>query len=309
MFSPTNVLWWLTPTSSIPAFYNTMLEVPILFGVDTIQIPPTITDLYWLPVGTQIKLDNSIHSYIVSSISGNELILNTSIMDADGVYLLHVAHIPEWVNEANPQQKCEMNVNQNTPRFLPNKLNGFNAAFFPFEYHLKFDSPMVDLKNVEIFALFKERNGGFPTLFDHSMGDGQKWIRCSMEGNQLQLRYAKGDGVEHIVSTPTHTKNAFEIGHWVIEAVNGAYTFAVAKNGGTPAVATDTIPTGFLSSMQFLGIDKDSDYGFEGELYEFIITPILTPSERLKMEGYLAWKYNLTYLLPPTHLYKLVAPQ
>lgn len=308
MFIPTNVLWWLAPDSMNQTYSNMMLSVNVINGTDVITIPTPISDYFWLPIGTQVSLDNSPNSYVVTSINGQELFIDSPILEADGTYLLQVAHIPEWINKANTSQKCEMVVNQNTPRFLPNKLNGFNAAFFPLEYHLKFDTPIYDFKNVEIFALFKERAGGYPTLFDHSFGDGMTWVRCAMEGGDLQLRYAKGDGVEHIVSTQNHQKNALEIGHWVIEENNGTYTFAVSKNGGVQSVATDVVPNGFLSSTEYLGIDKDSDYGFKGELYEFIITPILTPAERLKMEGYLAWKYDVKYLLPPTHLYKLVAP-
>ena len=47
---------------------------------------------------------------------------------------------------------------------------------------------------------------------------------------------------------------------------------------------------------------------YQGDLYEIIITPLLSTTDRQKMEGYLAHKWGLTGGLPIDHLYKNSAP-
>lgn len=59
-----------------------------------------------------------------------------------------------------------------------------------------------------------------------------------------------------------------------------------------------------------LGVNHNSDY-FYGDVCEVISfnrNVVLTEQQAQRVEGYLAWKWNLQSLLPPQHLYKNQAP-
>jgi hypothetical protein len=70
----------------------------------------------------------------------------------------------------------------------------------------------------------------------------------------------------------------------------------------------DEVATNAINTLRF-GSYQGSSAFFDGALCEYVITPVLSLDDRLKMEGYLAHKWGGTSRLPSTHPYKTNPPR
>lgn len=92
-------------------------------------------------------------------------------------------------------------------------------------------------------------------------------------------------------------------------SINGAQTFTQNGTTYTNTYATGSIP----SRASTLTIANDGCCGnsryFKGKIYELLAIKLnLTADLRLRLDGYLAWKYSLTGSLPAGHKFKNFAP-
>ena len=100
-------------------------------------------------------------------------------------------------------------------------------------------------------------------------------------------------------------KNATTNALWVngIQMSNKTVNFTYSNN-----VAQQMYIGGITGTMNTYNSDQGRDH-MEGALYEVInFTSTLQTSDRQKIEGYLAWKYNISDVLPVGHPYLSVAP-
>jgi len=86
----------------------------------------------------------------------------------------------------------------------------------------------------------------------------------------------------------------------------------VSTNGSlTPNTTASATNAACNSTVQRIGNRNngitDSD-GFAGDIVEMVFVSGLTVADRQRLEGYLAWKYNLVSNLPLAHPYKTVRP-
>jgi hypothetical protein len=93
----------------------------------------------------------------------------------------------------------------------------------------------------------------------------------------------------------------------LITAQFNAGTSYISLNG---SLTIFTGGMGFTSStVTYLGKENGANNAFSGYAMEIIFYNVyLSTANRQKVEGYLAWKWNLTTFLPLTHPYKLYPP-
>ena len=93
----------------------------------------------------------------------------------------------------------------------------------------------------------------------------------------------------------------------LITAQFNAGTSYISLNG---SLTIFTGGTSFTSlTVTYLGKENGANNAFSGYAMEIIFYNVyLSTANRQKVEGYLAWKWNLTTLLPSTHPYKLYPP-
>jgi hypothetical protein len=100
-------------------------------------------------------------------------------------------------------------------------------------------------------------------------------------------------------------KNATTTSLWVngIQMSNKTVNFTYSNN-----VAQQMYVGGIPGTINSYNSDQGRDH-MEGALYEVInFTSTLQTSDRQKIEGYLAWKYNVSDILPAGHPYLSAAP-
>ena len=82
----------------------------------------------------------------------------------------------------------------------------------------------------------------------------------------------------------------------------------VYRDGRVEHVRTRVASTGPITTIRFGNYSTDTA-PLDGALCEYIITPVLSTEDRLRMEGYLAHKWGCTSRLPATHPYKTLPPR
>lgn len=115
-------------------------------------------------------------------------------------------------------------------------------------------------------------------------------------------------GVYGWVSGATINTTSFAVAGWNNSA--STQTFSLNGTTYTNSTATTTIPS---TPAVTLMIGNDNCCGntryFNGLVSELLVIKLnLIPSLRYQIEGYLAWKYGLSGLLPAGHMYKSFAP-
>jgi len=122
-----------------------------------------------------------------------------------------------------------------------------------------------------------------------------------------ELRYRRGGGVTVVTSSGTVALNT----NSVVSVSRTSNNYALHINGMQDGTSVDANSIGNLNTPTGIGVSNNYHAGsaFSGQINEVIIVPsTLTPSDREKLEGYLAHKWGLTANLPSVHDYKSSAP-
>lgn len=103
--------------------------------------------------------------------------------------------------------------------------------------------------------------------------------------------------------------NSHPFGQWhMVAGVHAGAASNLTVDGGPPVVGT--AGSGFPSGNLTIGAGVGGvDRWLNGDLGEVVITrAALSATERERLEGYAAWKWDLAILLPPNHPYKSAPP-
>ena len=134
-------------------------------------------------------------------------------------------------------------------------------------------------------------------------GDAGGYVAMYLRSSNLIGAY-NWDGANK-VATNAYTPNTLVIGY--SELSSGS--IRIRTNGGSET-ATVSSNTESLSGAIQIGRNYNSDiYCLDGKIAEVIFTnAALSTTNRQLIEGYLAWKWELTSSLPAGHPYKNAAP-
>jgi hypothetical protein len=147
--------------------------------------------------------------------------------------------------------------------------------------------------------------------------DGEEWIHTSLaapSGNGTEDRYQinnNGVKVRSDGSNGGSGSGAYVAGEQILQFTLAASSSEIRRNG--IQIATDSgpyIPHSLRGDFTINGRNSgDGHAGMTGDIGEFIFMSA-NPSEtdRVLIEGYLAWKWGLEGSLDAGHLYKSAAP-
>jgi hypothetical protein len=151
-------------------------------------------------------------------------------------------------------------------------------------------------------------NGGLAAFFNISTATpittsdaaGNHHFDFGLAGGTGNLVYACG-GSNITVSGPNL------IGGPHIAVVSTTIGVATPRIDGT-AFTTAAATANTTTSIGIGSLAQSNLFPFIGDIGDVIYMASPTPSQILKVEGYLAWKWNTVSLLPSNHPYKLRAP-
>lgn len=95
---------------------------------------------------------------------------------------------------------------------------------------------------------------------------------------------------------------------YLVTATTSNLTYTCGVNGGTPTSALVTVSS-TPAVLRLAATYEAVGWYLNGSLYEVVVyDSVLSPTDRQKVEGYLAWKWSLANTLPPLHPYKTFPP-
>ena len=161
-----------------------------------------------------------------------------------------------------------------------------------------------------IFAVFQNTNGssGFPYIFNITAGSNRAYM-LSTSGN---LRVSSGVGSANTGGSVGLSTNTNQI----ITMATGASSTLVYQNGGVNGAGSTVSPSSTInvsgatvtSSNLTIGGNATNE-AWTGHFCEIIIVNTsLTDAQRQRIEGYLAWKWNLVGSLPTNHPHYSLKP-
>jgi hypothetical protein len=211
--------------------------------------------------------------------------------------------ITAWTNKSG---KASATTGVGTVSKNQATLNGKSSVRFAAGINYLSIGPVTYLTNFRSFFIV----GNFPNAYDILYENADSYGgQIDTSGGAISLNYPGRNmlvtltptgffGSPCILSISSSTGNA---GIWV----NGTSQTIALNNLGTSIFTPGTTVAGTTC----LGGASAFSNGASVDMYEFIqYDGILTLSDRLKIEGYLAWKWGLQSSLPPGHTYKLSAP-
>ena len=306
-YIPSNVLLWLEPDSFITSEYNIGVDSTLQYGSNIVVLSNIIDKLR---VGMYVMFGVDSPKYLVAGINGVTITLTTPITIPNGIYPTFLFEIVQWLDNSDYNRNITGGGSSNRP-FLgySNQLQQDIAVFVRDEYLLNL-TPIDDFYNSSAYVVIKEQNGSENTIFSTGgVIDDEYVMATTISPNGAKTYYNNANNETSEISQnggglALYKLIRFEYGFLPLEIRLG-----VAVNGDIPSRTSSTItipPT--QSVFGKIGTSFSTDSGLEGELVELIIMPSITDIVRQKVEGYLAWKYNLTSILTPTHPYKNTRP-
>jgi hypothetical protein len=151
-------------------------------------------------------------------------------------------------------------------------------------------------------AVAVDTNSGNPYENDSFIGDANGWVGLYLKSTGVVGAY-NWPGSANTIEIP-YTINSFGLfGYQQNNTVLG-----VNLNGNTPATTT-TGGTGNMTNQVTFGRTYNANTFLNGYIMESLVyNTSLTPFDRQKVEGYLAWKWGLQNNLPTSHPFKTGAP-
>jgi hypothetical protein len=247
-------------------------------------IPPTYEQLVFVPTlisGSQIWLDGAdpAGNATLPSIGGN---------------------VSTWTD------KSGNGLNGTATGTIPVFASGGGITFSAGAYNTSYSS---SLTNECLFVVFSyTRTSGTLSLVGQT-GDGARLLSLGAGASTAQLQSSVYNVALGALS-PNTTVPINTIGLGELFTTNSSMDiFYNGTSVGTPTAVTITSGrTSIIGGASTGGSINTSQY-FGGIIYEVIgFTGQLTPSQRKRVEGYLAQKWGLHSFLPANHPYKTIAP-
>lgn len=228
----------------------------------------------------------------------------------------NTSNITTWSNKGIAQVNALSNVSFTTGSTGINTINGLNVVNFAAGASMSLDN--ISTPNQARSAFVVTRNltqldsGIYQGFFNAGSAPGAGWqdFYMSSDGTNYYIGIAKnGDyGLGAcIFSTTENPLNVVNMYGCVNSATAGSN--AGTLNGSTMTLNFDVAATGYLTTTVPFTILATAGYNTAQDMAEFIqFDYALTPSDRYRVEGYLAWKWGIASSLPENHPFKKRQP-
>lgn len=218
--------------------------------------------------------------------------------------------IGNWKDESQNNNNVSQTDLNKKPLVIMEALNGKPCVSFSGSIDLLSSSSLPSLHGTEatIFCVFENPEASSDVLMGQTTATSRfayfhpKWIDNNIYADL-------GDTATNRISISNSQFSGNNVFHILTARRSGTTSGELWRNG--ISIGTDnTLGTPSNESGAFhLGANSDGSNGFEGKICEVIICDdALSVSLREKIEGYLAWKYDLVSNLPVSHSYKNSPP-
>lgn len=314
LFSPlalgSDLLLWVRPEAQVRSWQT--------------QTTRTLTNGSLTYTGTSTLVPNALVSfdagttyYRVVSVVGSTITLNRPISEPSGPYIEFTCIVQDLVDSSPYNRACP----GTGVRYYLENVNGGYAGVYITSAATYSLSPITisNPNSLDMFSVARSaQTGSANILFAHRSS-----TNALVQFNVLPTTWnATGqfrDSSGATLQTATATTNTFAFPaynlytHSFVQGVSPANDSMEVWNNGDYAnrgTATANMTGTFTSTQQIIGgfSTGSTQPGFAGTFQEIIVTNGLTLADKQKIEGYIAWKYNMTANLPSSHPYKTVRP-
>lgn len=229
-----------------------------------------------------------------------------------GTITSNTSNITTWSNKGIAQVNALSNSSYTTGRTGINTINGLNVVNFPAaaQMHLSnISTPNLARSVFIVTRNLTELNGNFQGYLNPGDVGGAGWQNLYISGSAGTYNIALGpNGVGFNVgfNTPVNPLNLVSLYGFV----NSSSTASnVGTYNGSTMTLTNSAADAYLTTNVPLAILSAAGYNTAQDMGEYIqYDYALTPSDRYRVEGYLAWKWGLSSSLPNNHPFKKFAP-
>lgn len=267
-------------------------------------------------IGIMISFNAGATYYTITGGSGTTLILNRAVTETSGSYSVHLARTTSLTDSSPFARSITAAGSGGNTYFKPSVINGWNCLYMTKEQGFAI-SPITATNpaSLQMFAVVRHNSAdSLNILFTHRSST-QTLVQFSVNNSQEALTQYR-DSVIVSVRNANSTVNkfslpAFNLYSWLFEQqTSPALDSGQAWNNGDYATrGTNSFDCSgnFNATQQYFGI-FNAGSGYAGDIAEIVVCESLSLSDMQKVEGYLAWKFNLQSQLPSSHPYKLIRP-
>lgn len=307
-YTPQNPLMWLKNGDFIKYPQNSSAQVTVVQNSNTVAI---ITNDIFLIAGRVIRFTGQTDEFVITSNDGVTIVFNNPIPYTSGVYDIDFVKAIQWSDSSSYNRNVENNLalapylHYST---TTSKYGVSSSANTFFENTTRIGTSFV---NLEVFIVYNETpfaGSGSSTLYTSSSVLGFITLDGHQNNNGVFTIFNSSNS-EFVFSNYLLTTNNLVIGEWKVIQPNAIPPAVTSALSVYTTVNGNNYNSNSISITQEINNDTEiiMPY-FDGEIYEIVVMSPTSSSEKAKIEGYLAWKFNLTSNLPNTHPYKNVAP-
>ena len=224
--------------------------------------------------------------------------------DANTV-ILSGSSVTQWNDKSENNYHASQSLEQSQPIYTQSAFGGKSSLAFDGTDDLLV-APLVDsqARNVSVFIVSKPASTNirgavfYPGSGENGYGIGYGSSTFDDTGNNFiflreflgwHVGPSFGSADPNIISSVLGTSN-------IVNYVNGSSILTINAMPYAPTVATG------------IGGNGAGTRHFQGNIAEIVVISSTSTSERVILEGYLAWKWGLQAELPAEHPYKTAAP-
>ncbi len=229
----------------------------------------------------------------------------------------NTSNVTIWANKGIAQVNALSNALYGAPRTGINTINGLNVLNFPAGASMTLASISTPKQARTAFIVSRNLTqiivGNYQGFFNSAAGaPGAGWQDLYMSYNGANYFLALGRNGDYlggvtgffIPSNPLNVVNMYGLVNSVTVGLNVA-----TYNGSTMTLANSIGANAYITTVINPAIIATGPYNTAQDMAEFIQYDYdLSPSDRYRVEGYLAWKWGLASSLPANHPFKKAAP-
>jgi hypothetical protein len=258
-----------------------------------------------------------ISPYRVVGGAGTTLVLDRPVTEPTGVYSVFQALATTWLDSSSFLRNVSSNFIGQRPLFKEGVLNGYPATYMTRAafYNVLPIMHGSNMTNLQYIAVTRQNASDSQyVLFSHSSGllNSNAFFEVTVDNRSRAGILTPVPNFVSVQTAPALAPPSFNMNYASILSVGSTRQLQVSTNGSlTPNTTASATNAACNSTVQRIGNRNngitDSD-GFAGDIVEMVFVSGLTVADRQRLEGYLAWKYNLVSNLPLAHPYKTVRP-
>ena len=272
--------------------------------------------------GTLISLDGGATSYRITAVSGTTLTIATAFTGTGGGGLLvSVPRVLAWADSSTHGRTVTATATAaggtTRPLYKPPVAgqNGFPCVWMSREMGYQI-TPIAGANNpmsLQMVAVVRnDATNNNLTLFSHQNATAR--VNFLVDSSRARLFTTNSTSQTGDVTANTNQVAGFNIHAWQFNQNEGGPNdvLRVWNNGNLTQTSNSYNYGGnYAATTQFIGLQNSNNVvnnGFAGDVLEMIVLENTSLSDLQRVEGFLAWKYNIVSLLPAGHPFKNAHP-